>query len=51
MTIHAPKSPTYAWRCEHPGCSHGHGAGYPSATAAHRAETHHAETAHRQATR
>jgi len=53
MTIHAPKSPTYAWRCEHHGCRDGHGAGYPSATAAARAEARHAELAHhtRQATR
>jgi hypothetical protein len=52
MTIHAPGSPTHAWRCESTGCR-GCGAGFPSATAAHKAETHHAELAHhtRQATR
>lgn len=40
MTIHTPGSPTHAWRCQHPGCR-AVGAGYPSATAAARAENHH----------
>lgn len=40
MTIHAANSPTYAWACQHPGCGKC-AAGYPSASAAARAENHH----------
>lgn len=43
MTIHTPGSPTYGWRCTCPGCTgpRSVGAGYPSASAAARAENHH----------
>lgn len=44
MTIHAPRSAAYAWRCTHPDC-HEARAGYASETAAAHAETHHREQA------
>lgn len=43
MTIHEPGHPAYGWRCTLPGCR-ACGAGYPSASAAHRAETRHTTT-------
>jgi len=45
MTIHEPHSPTPGFRCTTPGC-HTVRAGYASASAAIRAETHHTEQAH-----
>lgn len=44
MTIHEPGHPCYGWRCERPGCTDGHGAGYPSQSAARRAEKKHTAT-------
>lgn len=41
MTIHEPGHPAYGWRCDQCG---EHAAGYPSASAAHRAETRHTTT-------
>lgn len=45
MTIHAPNSPSYAFRCTTPGCRCVR-AGYPSQSAAAHAEAHHIEQAH-----
>lgn len=41
MTIHEPGHPAYAWHCDQ--CTVC-GAGYPSESAARRAETRHANT-------
>jgi|GEM_PF-4952732 len=46
MTIHAANTNTHSWRC--PACGTCK-AGYPSQSAAHRAETRHADTAHHSA--
>ena len=43
MTIHEPHSPSHGWRCDTCGTCR---AGYPSATAAARAEHHHTAAAH-----
>lgn len=52
MTLHEPRSACHGWRCEVPTCNspRSRGTGYPSESAAIRAENRHIQQAHRALT-